>query len=675
LCVSLVVVASLAGAAHAAAKHPFTVDDLLAMERIGDAARSPDGRMLAYTLSSLDYDANTRRTDIWLAFVDGAAPRRLTSHPEKDFAPAFSRDGKAVYFMSTRSGSPQVWRIAVAGGEAEQVTKLPVEVNSFIVADDHRLVLAIDVYPAAKTLEDTAKLDEAKAKSKSKAQTYDDLLFRHWDQWEDGKRAHLFVWQDGQAPRDLTEGANYDAPTHPFGGNEELAISADGKTLVFCAKDEGKKSAWSTNADLWAVPLDGSRAPERLTASNPAWDGNPVFSPDGKTLAYLAMARPGFEADRRRIVLLDWASKKSRVLTEAWDVSPEELAFAADGKSIYTNADSLGQRSLFRVDLANGSHTTVGEIGTYHTLVPLANGVAYLKNTLSRPDEIYVQAAGGAEHAITHHNDARVAAIEWGVYEQFTFKGAHGDEVHGYLTRPVGKHAAKVPVAFLIHGGPQGSMGNDFHYRWNPQIYAGHGYAAVMIDFHGSTGYGQAFTDAIRGDWGGAPYEDLMKGLDAALAKYPFLDGKRVAALGASYGGYMINWLNGHTDRFVALVCHDGNLDETTAYFDTEELWFPEWEHGGTPWDHPEGYTAQSPLQFVKNWKTPTLVVHGGRDFRVVETQGMGTFTALQRRGIASRLLYFPDENHWVLKPQNSKRWHEEVLRWIDHYSSASTSR
>jgi dipeptidyl aminopeptidase/acylaminoacyl peptidase len=297
-------------------------------------------------------------------------------------------------------------------------------------------------------------------------------------------------------------------------------------------------------------------------------------------------------------------------------------------------------------------------------------GIVVAKDTLSSPVELYLR-QGDSERPVTSHNAARVAAIDWGAYEQFTFTGAHGDKVRGFVMKPAGHKGEKVPVAFIIHGGPQGSMGNHFHYRWNPQSFAGHGYGVVFIDFHGSTGYGQAFVDAIRGDWGGAPFEDLMKGLDYALEKNPWLDGSRAVALGASYGGYMINWVNGHTDRFKALVCHDGNLDETMAYYDTEELWFPEWEHGGTPWDNPDGYAKQSPMLFVKNWKTPTLVVHGGRDYRVVETQGLSTFTALRRRGIPSRLLIFPDENHWVLKPQNSVRWHKEVLDWIDRFAKS----
>jgi dipeptidyl aminopeptidase/acylaminoacyl peptidase len=297
-------------------------------------------------------------------------------------------------------------------------------------------------------------------------------------------------------------------------------------------------------------------------------------------------------------------------------------------------------------------------------------------NTLHGPTELYaVSARGGAATRITHQNDARVAAARFGKFEQFAFTGAKGDSVYAYFVYPVDfDPARKYPLAFLVHGGPQGSFGNDFHYRWNPQAYAGAGYAALMIDFHGSTGYGQAFTDAIRNDWGGAPYEDLMRGLDDAIARFGCIDRDRMAALGASYGGYMVNWIAGNTDRFKCLVSHDGNLDERMAYFDTEELWFPEWEHGGAPWQNPAAYAKHNPIDRVDRWKTPTLVVHGAKDFRVVETQGMSVFTALQRRGIPSKFLYFPDENHWVLKPQNSKFWHETVIGWLDQWLKGSAT-
>ena len=652
--------------------HAFTIDDMLAMDRIGDPQLSPDGKLVAFTVSTADVPANKMHTDVWLAATDGSSVRRLTTHPDRDFDAHFAPEGKGLYFISTRSGTAQVHRLALDGGEPAQVTSLPLDVDFAIpFPDGKRLLIGMSVYPDAATLEETAKRDEAKAKSPSKVMAFDQPMFRHWDHWDDGKREHLFVWRPDGPPVDLTRGSTDDAPPGPFGGTEQIAISPDGRTVVFASKRVGREEAWSTNVDLWRVPSDASAAPVSITAKNLAEDTNPVFSPDGGKLAYLAMSRPGFEADRRRIVLLDWKTGESRVLTESWDRSPTEISWSRNGRTIYATADDMGQKPLFAIAADTGRATALASDGTYGSPRAAGDRLVFTRDTLSNPVEIWVSGLDGrTPKPITHLNDARVAAIDWGEREPFTFDGAKGDKVHAWIVKPpASQRSGPVPVAMLIHGGPQGSFGNHFHYRWNPQVYAGHGYAAVMVDFHGSTGYGQAFTDAIRDDWGGAPYEDIMKGLDAALVKYSVLDKGRLVALGASYGGYMINWINGQTDRFKALVCHDGNLDESMAYFETEELWFPEWEHRRTPWENPEGYAKASPLRNVGKWKTPTLVIHGGKDYRVVDTQGMATFTALQRRGIASRFLYFPDENHWVLKPANSKRWHDEVLSWIDKYS------
>jgi dipeptidyl aminopeptidase/acylaminoacyl peptidase len=664
----------------AAARHPFTVDDMLAMDRVRELDVSPDGKLVAFTVSSTNFAANKRKTDIWLAALDGSFVRPLTSHADADRVesnetPRFAPDGKSVLFISSRTGSSQVWRIALTGGDVSQVTKLPVDVGGVVpFPDGKRLLLLLEVYPDATTLEETAKRDEAKAKNPSKVMAYDKLMIRHWDSWHDGKDRHLFVWSDAAtAPIDLQKELASDAPPRPFGGTEQVSIAPDGNEVVFAAKMSSKDAAWSTNVDLFVARSDGATAPINLSAQNLAEDGNPVFSPDGSKLAYLAMVRPGYESDRRRVMVMDWKTRRTLTSTEAWDRSPAELAWTKDGKTLVTTADHLGRRSLFTIAADAGRATLRFDAGSNEEVHLAGSRLVFLHHSLRNPAEIWTAGLDGkGARPLTHINDARVAAIEWALPEQFEFTGANGDKVHAWILKPAEMQAGqRVPVALLIHGGPQGSFGDDFHYRWNPQAYAGRGYAAIMIDFHGSTGYGQAFTDAIRGDWGGAPFEDLMKGLDAALAKYPLLDRDRVAALGASYGGYMINWINGKTDRFKALVCHDGNLDETMAYFDTEELWFPEWEHGGTPWENPESFAKQSPVAFVKNWKTPTLVIHGGRDYRVVETQGIGTFTALQRRGVPSRFVYFPEANHWVLKPQDSKRWHQEVLDWIDRYTKS----
>ncbi|MEO7732396.1 MAG: S9 family peptidase, partial [Kofleriaceae bacterium] len=630
----------LAAVAPAAAKG-LTIDDMLAMRRVSDPAVSPDGKWVTFAVRDTDVDANRGRTDVWLAAVDGSSVRQLTTHVENDQDAQWSADGAWVYFTSSRSGSSQVWRIHPNGGEAEQVTKLPADVGGYkIFPDGKHLIVAVEVWPTAKSIADSVKRDDERAKSKVKAKTYDSLLFRHWDQWEDGKYSHLFVWTAPEAggraddARDLTPGQATDSPTGPFGGMDEVSISPEGKAITYVARVAGREDAWRTNTDAFLVATDGRTKAVDLTKDNPAYDFAPTFSPDGKSIAVRMMKRAGFEADRERIGIIDVATRKLRVATEAWDRSAGSLAWSADGKTIWTDSDNVGNHSVFAVDVATGAAKVVVDKGTNDAPRPAGDRVVFVRDTLKSPAELYSAKLDGSDlKQITHLNDARVKAITWGEYEQFEFKGAKGDTVHGFAIKPAGFTGGKAPVAFLIHGGPQGSFGDHFHYRWNPQVYAGAGFGTVFIDFHGSTGYGQAFTDAINGDWGGAPFDDLMLGLDAALAKYSWLDGSRMAALGASYGGYMINWINGHTDRFKALVCHDGNIDERMAYYDTEELWFPEWEHGGVPWEKPEGYAKHNPIDFVKNWKTPTLVVHGGKDFRVVETQGMSTFTALQRKG------------------------------------------
>ncbi|MFQ5790564.1 MAG: prolyl oligopeptidase family serine peptidase, partial [Acidobacteriota bacterium] len=502
---------------------------------------------------------------------------------------------------------------------------------------------------------------------------YEQLFVRHWDTWKDGRRSHLFVLPlDSEEPVGVTPGMNADTPSKPFGGPEEITFTPDSRSLIFTARDVGPEEAWSTDFDLYLVPADGSASPRCLTEANQAWDTQPVFSPDGRTLAYLAMTRPGNESDRFRILLRSWPDGTPEVLTEAWDRSPQSIIWSPDGRTLYATASNLGQTSLFAIDVRSGNARTLVKEGTVRSPRIAGEGIVYGLDHLRSPVELFSAGPDGSDvRQITRVNAEKVAAARMGAPEQFTFEGWNGETVYAYVVKPVDfDPQVQYPVAFLIHGGPQGSFGNHFHYRWNPQAYAGAGYAAVMVDFHGSVGYGQAFTDSIRGDWGGKPLMDLVKGLDAALARYPWMDRDRVSALGASFGGYMINWVAGKwPNRFRCLVNHDGNLDERLAYFDTEELWFPEWDHVGTPWENREGYEKHNPINFVQNWRTPMLVIHGALDYRVVDTQGISTFTALQRRGIPSKLLYFPDENHWVLKPANSIQWHETVLAWLDQWS------
>lgn len=653
--------------------HAFTVHDMLAMDRISDPQVSVKGDVV-FVIRKTDLEANRGRTDLWLMKKDGADLKQLTFHEAGDFSPVWSPDGACVYFLSSRSGSVQIWKIGLQGGEPEQITDLPLDAGMLKVSPDGKwFCVSMDVFPG-QSVKETVQALEAKKQSKSTGVLYKKNFVRHWDVWKDGRRSHLFILPvAGGTPVDVMQAMDADCPTKPWGGSEEVAFTPDSKGLVFTARDAGAKEAWSTNFDLFYTPADGSRSPEKIT-DNAAWDTQPVFSPDGRTLAYLSMKIPDYESDRYRIVLRDWHGSKAgeaRWLTEDWDRSPRSIVWASDGRTLYTHADDIGQRSLFAVDTESGKVRKMMGQGTVRSPRLAGDRILFGRDHLKSPVELYtILPDGSGLKQITAVNKQRLAAVRMGEPEQFTFKGWGDEIVYAYLVKPVDFDAGrKYPVAFLIHGGPQGSFGNDFHYRWNPQAYAGAGYAAVMVDFHGSTGYGQGFTDAIHNDWGGKPLEDLKKGLAAALKKYPWLDGDRVAALGASYGGYMINWIAGQwPDRFCCLVNHDGNVDTRMAYFDTEELWFPEWDHAGTPWEHPDHFEKHNPMNFIQNWKTPMLVVHGEHDYRVPVTQGIATFNALQRRGIPSQFLYFPDENHWVLKPGNSIQWHETVIRWLDRW-------
>ncbi len=704
--------------------HPFSVRDMLAMDRVSDPQVAPDGRHVAFVVRETDLEANRGRTDIWIVSADGAALRRLTTHPEADSNPRWGPDGRTIWFLSSRSGpgseghcaSSQVWKISLDGGEAEQVTREPLDVSNLLLSPDGKyLAYTMEVFPDCRTIQCTEDRLKERRERKATGRIHETLFVRHWDTWEDGRRSHLFVRPlAGGDAVDVMDGMDADTPSQPFGGPEEITFTPDGKGIVFTARDVGREEAWSTDFDLYYAPVDSSQPPKCLTEENEAWDTHPVFSPDGRTLAYLAMSRPGYESDQLRIVLAPWprgeesagaglkpartevSSLKEdapaaarfkpqtsdlRLLAEDWDRSASSIAWSADGRTIYAVAGNTGRSSLFAIELDSAKVRTLVRDGTVHAFDVAADRIVYALSNLRSPAELYsVPVDGGRQQArqaddgdvkqLTDINAENVAAARMGDYEQFTFLGWNDETVYGYVVKPVDfDPGRKYPVAFLIHGGPQGSFGNVFHYRWNPQAYAGAGYTAVMVDFHGSTGYGQAFTDSIRGDWGGKPLIDLQKGLDAVLNRYPWMDAERVGALGASFGGYMINWIAGRwPDRFRCLVNHDGNLDERLAYFDTEELWFPEWDHEGTPWDNPAGYEDHNPLRYVGTWRTPMLVIHGEQDFRVPATQGLATFNALQRRGIPSKLLYFPDENHWVLKPHNSILWHDTVIGWLDQW-------
>ncbi len=680
LAVFLIVVSGVHAETPADTRHPFSIHDMLAMERISDHQISPDGRQIVFARRQTDLKANKGRTELWLVDLAGDALRRLTSASVSSFNPRWDSQGKSIWFISTRSGSAQVWRIRIDGGEAEQITDYPLDVANLIVSPDGRhIAFTMDVFPEHGSIDQTIERLDELAQAQATGRVYDSIFVRHWDQWKDGRRSHLFVLPvtGGRAVNVMgpgsgrARGLDADTPSKPFGGTEEITFTPDGRGVVFTARDVGRAEPWSTDFDLYWASVDGTEPMRCLTPKNEAWDTHPVFSPDGKILAYLAMARPGYESDRFRIVVQAWPEGEKRVLTEAWDRSPGSFCFSQDNQAIYATAANLGQVSLFAIDMTTGKRRVVVRDGIVRSPQCADDRLLYAYCHLRNPVELFsVHPDGTDVRAITAINAARLSRAQMGEYEQFSFPGWNNETVHGFVIKPVDFDPAQsYPVAFLIHGGPQGSFNNTFHYRWNPQAYAGAGYAAVMIDFHGSTGYGQAFTDSIRGDWGGKPLIDLERGLNAALRACSWMDGDRVAALGASYGGYMINWIAGKwPSRFRCLVNHDGNLDERMAYFNTDELWFPEWDHRGTPWTNPRGYVKHNPINYVKHWRTPMLVIHGAHDFRVVDTQGLSTFNALQRLGVPSRLLYFPDENHWVLKPNNAILWHKTVLDWLDQW-------
>jgi dipeptidyl aminopeptidase/acylaminoacyl peptidase len=685
--VALAVVATASTGAPTAAPRGFTVEDLVAMERVGAPAVSPDGARIVYTVRSTDLAKNKSHTDLYMVDLrtPGAAPQRLTADAASSTDPEWSAAGDAIYFLSSRSGSSQVWRVAATpganGGTATKVTDLPLDVDAFRVSPSgDRLALSMAVFRNCADLACTAARMDAREKDKSTGKVYDRLFVRHWDTWADGRNAVLYSVPLDRSSKagaagtavSLSGSLDGDVPSKPFGDREEFRFSPDGKNVVFSVRIAGKTEAWSTNFDLYTVPAAGGQAPRNLTADNPAWDTKGVFAPDGRTLAYLAMARPGFEADRYQIMLLDVASGKKRKLAADWDRSPGTLQWAQDGKSLVVDAEDIGQHRLFSIDAASGKVTPLTGQGSIGAFDLRGGTLAYTQANLSAGAQLFSMKLGAAAKPtqLTSLNTERLAGVRWGEAEQFSFTGANGDTVHGYVMKPWNYDAGKkYPVAFLVHGGPQGSFGNGWSYRWNPQTYAGAGYAAVFIDFHGSTGYGQKFTDAISGDWGGKPLEDLQKGLAAAVAKYPWLDRSRACALGASYGGYMMNWIEGNwSDGFKCIVNHDGVFDTRGMAYATEEQWFTDWENGGPYFSFPEKHERFNPVLHVNKWKTPMLVVQGDLDFRIPTAQGLSTFTALQRRGIDSKLLVFPDENHWVLKPANSVLWHHTVIDWLDQY-------
>jgi dipeptidyl aminopeptidase/acylaminoacyl peptidase len=663
--------------ADAAGGRAFTPTDLNTLARVSDPQVSPNNRYVVYVQRETDLEANRGRNDLWMVDLEAKPlkPRRLTQHSANDTNPRWSVDGTSIYFLSTRAGSSQIWRLPMSGGEAVQITDFPLDVGSFkFSSGGGRIALTMDVFRDCADLKCTReRLDNAKT-AKVSVREYGELFVRHWDTWRDHTRSNLFVapvTADGRAgpPVNVSGALDADVPSKPDGGDEEYTFNPDGSQVVFSARVAGRAEPWSTNFDLYAAPSDGSSPPKNLTPGNPAWDTQPVFLKNGD-LAWLAMRRPGFEADRFAIELRH--GDTVRELAAKWDRSVTHLGVARDGQTLLATASDVGQAPLFAIDSGDGNVKRVSADGTVAEFSPAEKATVIVWHDLGTPPDLYLLSDGGRRTRLTNVNAERLKERTFGAFEQFSFKGWNNETVYGYVVAPPGMDTGKrYPIAFVVHGGPQSSFQNQWNWRWNAQTFAARGFGTVIIDFHGSPGYGQAFTDSISQHWGDRPFEDLQKGFAAALEKFPWLDAKRACSLGASYGGYMQNWIAGNwPDAFRCLVTHAGIFDTRSMYYTTEELWFTEWENGGPYYEKPELHEKFNPANFVTKWRTPMLVIHGEKDFRIPYVQGIAAFTALQRRGIESRLVVFPDENHWILKPADSIFWYQTVLDWMDAHTA-----
>ncbi|HEX8098378.1 MAG TPA: S9 family peptidase [Pyrinomonadaceae bacterium] len=670
----IVVVACLQAATAQQAARPFTVDELLKVRRVGDPQVSPDGRWIAYSIAFVDKEANRLLTHIFVVPVEGGSPKQLTTGDRSAASPRWSPDGRRIAFVSARDGEDQVWTVDLASNEFQKVTNLSTGAGDPVWSPDGNwIAFTSDVYPECTTDDcNKARLQKVE-QSKVKARTIDRLLYRHWKGWKEGKRSHVFVISSsGGTARDLTPG-DYDAPPFSLGGPTDYAFSPDSKELAF-ARNTDKVEAVSTNSDIFIVAVTGGEA-RRITGNNQGADSSPLYSPDGRYLAYRSQSRAGYESDRWRIMLYDRQSGQSRSLTEQLDAWAEGFTFSPDGQKIYFAAGVRGQEPIYSVPVAGGAITKVVADGFNDDVKVTKDGRAlvFSRSTGAKPAEVWRANADGTGVAqITKTNDSFLADFNLPPVEEVTWAGAANTKVSGYIAKPPGfTPSKKWPLIVLIHGGPQGAWNNNWGYRWNPQVFAAAGYVVFMPNPRGSTGYGQKFVEEISGDWGGKVVTDIMNGV-AHVVSLGYVDRENIGAAGGSYGGYMVNWIEGHnTDRrfqFKALVSHAGVYNLTSMYGVTEELWFPEWEFKGNPWSNPDLYTKWSPHLFAKNFRTPLLVTHGELDFRVPIGEGLQLFTTLQRMGVESKLLYFPDEGHWIQKPQNSELWYGTVIGWFDKH-------
>jgi len=647
----------------------MTAIDLQSIHRMGSPDVSPDGHWAVFTVSSTDWAKNKRVNTLEILDVTKIGSQRPIAGAEKGHDAAFAADG-SLWFLMPVGDQDQLFRMNM-GGRPVQVSNFKGDIGGFKVAPSGTEA----VVWADRDLRcpDLNCASVAETKAIGSGRTYDQLFVRHWDTWAvPGVRSRLFTFpiaggKLAGAGVPIEGNLVGDTPSKPFGGGEEIAFSPDGRTVYFALREAGRIEALSTNLDIFAAPADGSAPPVNLTAANKATDTLPTMSPDGRSLAYVAMARPGYESDRTVLMLRDLASGTARPLTQSWDRSVGSIEWAKDGRSLLVTAEDTLENPVFRINAATGQVTRLtgdGNFGNVHAL-PRGGFIATVNSIMAPDDLVEVSGAGDAVVHLTALNDTLLRQLDPVTFTKFNFRGANNDTVWGWTLKPANT-TAPLPISFLVHGGPQGSFNNSWSYRWNPRLFTAPGYAAVSVDFHGSTGYGQAFQDAIHQNWGGWPLTDLKLGLAYATAHDPQLEANNACALGGSYGGYMMNWIEGNwPDRFKCIVQHDGVFDARAMAYETEELWFDEWEHGGHPYyEAPGEFEKWNPVNFVQNWRTPQLVVTSEHDFRIPYTQGIAAFTALQRRNIPSRLLVFPDENHWVLKPKNSVQWYHEVFDW-----------
>ena len=663
----------------AAFARPMTETDLATMKRLSGATASPDGTVIAFQLRETDLAANKGKTDLYMLKIGATNPQPMmfASKPDKnEHDPAFAPDGKSIFYISNESGSDQIWRYDIATATTTQVSNFKADVSGFKISPDgQKFAVWGDI--ARDCMEFGCETDGDTSKpGPGTGREYDQLMIRHWDQWETpGNYSRVFTFMLGADGKLGTSGAAMDgtlvgdAPSKPFGGGDEISWSADSSGIAFTLRLADKNEAKSTNLDIYGASLK-SKAPVNLTAGNAGMDTTPAMSPDGKWMAWTSMPRATYEADQLVVKLMDLKSGKVTALTEKWDRSVSSLAWALDSQSLLVTAQDVLETPLYRVDL-KGKVTRLSDRGSIAEAVPLKNGgVVYAINSISGPSDLVYMDAKGKTTRLTNVNADALATLDPVNYQKFDFAGANGEQVFGQIVKPQNA-TGKLPVLLLVHGGPQGSFNNSWSYRWNPAVMASQGYAVVTIDFHGSTGYGQKFTDSINKNWGGWPLEDLQKGMDAVGKIDTQLDTANACALGGSYGGYMMNWISGNwPDRFKCLVNHAGIFDLRAMAYETEELWFDQWDNGG-PWTTRTDAEKWNPVNHVAKWKTPTLVIHGEKDYRIPYSQSLAAFTALQQQGVESKLLVFPDENHWVLKPKNSIQWHQTVFAWLAKHLKA----